>query len=286
MKKIILGTANLSQDYGVLNLRWSKKSSAQILEKAWQSGIRHFDTSPLYGSAEKLIGEILGNNSELEITTKMKIAVLNKPDEAERQIQNSIKALRVKSIDTLLIHSDFHEIDKSNVVKSLNMLLEKKYIKSVGISVYTAEEILNQLEYLPFIKSIQYPTNILDGRFEIQSKLSELHRQGIIFNSRSIFLQGILLAAPDQLPSNLSSLRQHIANMISICEKEKISRIALCMSYVQNLDWIDGIIVGANTVQQLEQIIDESTKKIWDPDWEEFIGKANDCILDPRTWPQ
>ena len=49
-----------------------KKEKIKILEFAWDSGIRSFDTAPYYGNAEK-IGEFIKINNlkdEIKIYTK------------------------------------------------------------------------------------------------------------------------------------------------------------------------------------------------------------------------
>jgi aryl-alcohol dehydrogenase-like predicted oxidoreductase len=61
--------------YGTSGLHggWSRRSSLALLEAAFDSGIRHFDTAPLYGlgSAEDVVGQFLvSHRGQLSITTK------------------------------------------------------------------------------------------------------------------------------------------------------------------------------------------------------------------------
>lgn len=61
--------------YGTSGLHggWSKRSSLALLEAAFDSGIRHFDTAPMYGlgAAEEVVGEFIARHrAQVTITTK------------------------------------------------------------------------------------------------------------------------------------------------------------------------------------------------------------------------
>ena len=56
--KIILGTANFSNKYGLLNKKVSNKKVSKILNLAEKAKINSIDTSPAYGESEKMLGEI------------------------------------------------------------------------------------------------------------------------------------------------------------------------------------------------------------------------------------
>ena len=56
--KLILGTAQMGLDYGINNLsgKVSKNKSIEILEYAFDNGIRILDTAEVYGNAHEIIG--------------------------------------------------------------------------------------------------------------------------------------------------------------------------------------------------------------------------------------
>ena len=66
-----MGTAQFGMDYGIANINGKPKKNEvfDILDLAWENGVRCFDTAPSYGS-EKLIGEFVENNG---IQDKVKI---------------------------------------------------------------------------------------------------------------------------------------------------------------------------------------------------------------------
>ena len=59
MSKLILGTAQIGMNYGVNNIlgKIRKEDAFKILNLAYQSGIEYLDTAPVYGDAQKIIGE-------------------------------------------------------------------------------------------------------------------------------------------------------------------------------------------------------------------------------------
>ena len=78
MKAITLpGTARPTSNigYGTSGLHggWSRKGSITLLETAFECGVRHFDTAPLYGlgEAEDVVGQFAARHSgEVSVTTK------------------------------------------------------------------------------------------------------------------------------------------------------------------------------------------------------------------------
>ena len=60
IEKMVLGTAQFGMDYGISNTigKPKKKAVFEILDLAWEKGIKRFDTAPSYGS-EALVGEFI-----------------------------------------------------------------------------------------------------------------------------------------------------------------------------------------------------------------------------------
>ena len=50
-KKMVLGTAQFGMDYGIANVNGKPKHKQifDILDIAWEKGVRRFDTAPDYG---------------------------------------------------------------------------------------------------------------------------------------------------------------------------------------------------------------------------------------------
>jgi hypothetical protein len=48
-----------------------RKTSIEILKLAYELGIRHYDTAPMYGASESLVGEVLGSYKDAVLATKV-----------------------------------------------------------------------------------------------------------------------------------------------------------------------------------------------------------------------
>ena len=55
-KKLILGTAQFTKNYSLFKSKFSRKEKNFFIKFADKKGIKDFETSPIYGDAEKYLG--------------------------------------------------------------------------------------------------------------------------------------------------------------------------------------------------------------------------------------
>ena len=67
--KIIIGSANFNQIYGIRKNFINKSEIKKLLNLALKNKIKTIDTSPLYNNSEKIIG--LLNNNRFKIISKI-----------------------------------------------------------------------------------------------------------------------------------------------------------------------------------------------------------------------
>ena len=58
LNKIILGSANFNQKYGIKKNLIKEKEIKKLFKLAKNNGIKAIDTSPLYNQSEKIIGRL------------------------------------------------------------------------------------------------------------------------------------------------------------------------------------------------------------------------------------
>lgn len=105
--EIGLGCYNLTSDRGV-----DRETALNTLQRAYELGVRFFDTAPLYGAGEcdELLGEAFGHLSDEEVFIGAKLS--GPPDEVHnfsyescmRCFEGSLKRLRRDSVFALQIH--------------------------------------------------------------------------------------------------------------------------------------------------------------------------------------
>jgi aryl-alcohol dehydrogenase-like predicted oxidoreductase len=73
--------------------------------------------------------------------------------------------------------------------------------------------------------------------------------------ARSIFLQGLFFKDPDTFPIKLASLKRNVATLRDIARSKGISINALALNYVIWNPFIDFVLFGVDTIEQLKENI-------------------------------
>ena len=279
--KIILGTAQLINNYGVTNDTFPKRnSSLRFLEAAFTSGVRSFDTAPSYNS-EKILGEFIKtNNLSKKINILTKISSLNNKfckNHINRSIESSLQKLNT-SIHTLFFHDpgDFIVFEK-NIDFFLD-LKEKFPIKNIGFSVYDPKDISFSNKYKLSL-SFQFPYNIIDQRF---SRIEFINYDKLF--CRSVFLQGILLNEVKKLnmPKKIILFQNRYFNLL---KKLNLEPLDLILSFLNNSKNFNHFIFGIDNIAQLKKLLNFDFSDKLDLN---LVKKINSFFCkkykDPRTW--
>lgn len=281
-KKMVLGTAQFGMDYGIANLmgKPTRKDILTILALAWEKGVRRFDTAPGYGS-EKVLGEFIKANG-LQDETKLltKIPSLESSDHHKSirlNLETSLNHLGCP-IDVLFFHNP---ADSSSLLKDPQFFenLTRDYpVSNLGVSIYEPQEV-ECLSGCPFELAFQFPFNVLDRRFEQVGM-----PQGMRY-ARSIFMQGVLASENGLVEDAPEPLLNIQRDYHSLLDKRKIDPIELTLSFVFYAKNIDYFLIGVDTVNQLNEILDVeidefNERKDVDSSQFEFDSKW----LNPRQW--
>ena len=258
LEKIALGTAQLQGPYGiidndiVLNINEFEKT----IKLAKENNIFTIDTAQGYGDAEKNLGNT--NLIDFKIITKFNLG-LNKVDierEIFDQVKTSLKNLKLNKLYAVLIHNPEIMLNPKfqQAAGILKKLQDQGYFSKIGYSVYSPDEAERCLQFFkPDI--IQFPYNILDRRFEISGWITRFKKEKIECHSRSIFLQGLLLANKNKINKKFSRWNNIFEEWNLWLKKNKISATQAAVNFVfSNLE-LDNIIVGVKNSDQFETFI-------------------------------
>ena len=284
-KSILLGTVQFGLDYGINN-HFGKPSETrvfEILDTAWKNGIDTLDTADAYGNAMKLISnyhKVSGNI--FKINTKFKNVDVTRIND---KIKSDLRSLQCSKFNALFFHS-YNEYKESNhYLINLLKAKEEGLIKSIGVSIYTNEELLDVINDSK-IDIIQLPYNLLDNDFQRGSLLKIAKEKGKKVQVRSVFLQGLFFKESNEFPENLEILKPWVAKIETIAELLNISKESLCFLYPNSQAYIDEIIIGVDTKDQLlrnleslKLIIPEAVKTEIDQ-----IPVSPSSILYPPNW--
>lgn len=269
LNKLALGTVQLGIPYGAANKNGKpdRASAIKIIENAIASGISHIDTASAYGDSEEIIGAAL-KNSATPVTIATKLSPLEGlktysstkevTDATIKSVHNSVDKLVHNLVDILMLHRWNHRYDYDGAIWNALLKMQKEgLIKTLGASVSTPEEALQAIAD-PKIGFIQLPANILDYRWQ-KNNIDKViaKRPDLKIQARSVLLQGILGANPNCWPKiDGVDARKIIQTIDELAEQfRRKNRIDLCYAYVGSLEWVSSIVVGMETLGQLEENI-------------------------------
>jgi len=289
MNKFVLGTVQLGINYGITNKtgKPTEKQSIEIIKYAIENNINTFDTANEYGESEKLLSRtedfnttIITKLAKFPVNISEKEIINNTISSIEKSCQN----LKIDKINTLLLHS--YEQYKNKIIwKTLNKLKENNKINKLGVSVYTVNEAIECLRD-DLVEHIQIPFNILDNQWNNFENL--INKKNITIHVRSIFLQGILINNKEYWPKNIDA-EVYTSKIEKLAYKLNLSKIELCISYAKSMTWINGIIIGVETLEQLKNNIDLfiNTRLLTSDEIlliQNTFNNVDNKITDPRLW--
>ncbi|CAA0142320.1 probable lipopolysaccharide biosynthesis protein. Putative oxidoreductase [Tenacibaculum maritimum] len=288
LNKIILGTVQFGLAYGINNSlgKPSKEKIIEILDLAYDKGIRLLDTAEAYGDSHQVIANYHKNsNNRFRIISKYKKETSDLPENIKDRIKKHIADFRVNELEAYLFH-DFEEFlelanrDESGIVS----IKQEKLVKKIGVSVYSNKQIEEVLKY-PFIELIQVPFNLLDNHKERNEILLKAKAKGLEIHTRSAFLQGLFFKEVNSLPDFFTPIKPLLLNIKKLCEKELLSVADLALNYPLSKRYIDKVLIGVDSSEQLLSNI-ESLKKEPTGCFEiidDFSVKDNN-VLNPSNW--
>ncbi len=268
--KLVLGTAQLGLNYGISNLNGKpdQNSSEGIIKTAIAEGVSYIDTARAYGDSESVIGRALKNgwSGRARIITKLSPLTdcpLNATPEVaaafvDASVYQSCTSLCIQTIDVLMLHRASHITDWHSGV--WNRLLEHKSngtIKGLGASVQSPDELEAILD-VPQIEFVQMPFNLLDWRWEyLENKIRSRKESGnLSIHVRSSLLQGLLPSENNKhwLTANVTQPAQVIDWLAQQCHITKsASVVELCLRFANSIEWIDGVVIGMESLSQLAE---------------------------------
>jgi aryl-alcohol dehydrogenase-like predicted oxidoreductase len=287
MLEIILGTANFGNKYGIANkgkLLLHDESKA-IIDWAQSNGINHFDTALVYGAANELLSVCLDNSLNPIIDTKLDEQSCQSSQLIVESAVRSRNILGVEQLSVLYLHNEslLQTSLAEEISTGLKQVLSLGIAKKIGISVYSESGVLACKRILPELSVFQVPENICDRRLIASSAIQNLSEEGNEFFIRSIFLQGLLLMDPSLIPPELDLARLSIQQLVNFANNSSLSVVELCVAYGNSLPWASGIVVGVNSLNQLREIHETSSRL---PEgWMTEVSVMPSEIVDPRKWP-
>lgn len=301
---ITLGTAQIGiKQYGRVNTNGqpSHENAFRLMDMAARYGITHIDTARVYGDAEKRIGLNLDLGLFVEpiLITKLDPLVdlsegAHKNDVirwVKASVYRSLYELHKNELAVLMLHrwSHYHS-HGGQIWQTVCRLKDEGVIRQLGASVSRPEEAIEALRE-PLITHLQIPFNILDHRWRSESfKMAREERPDVVVYSRSAYLQGILISDAETWPIGEGFEAAKIVDRLDalVHQLGRQSRADLCLAYLRASAVVDSIVVGVETLDQLEenlslvclpQLTQNEVEHV-----EDTFNDAPEWLLDPSRW--
>jgi aryl-alcohol dehydrogenase-like predicted oxidoreductase len=284
--KLALGTAQFGLSYGIANKtgRVPLNEAREILAEAARHGIDVLDTAIDYGESESTLGEI--GVSGFRVVSKLPTVpedCNNVVDWVTAQLVDSLVRINTDRLYAVLLHRPQQILGArgDDIIRALQRVKSIGLTEKVGLSVYSIDE------FAPLfvggnIDIVQAPFSLLDRRLLQSGWMSRFHEEGIELHVRSIFLQGLLLLTRAQLPKEFSRWRKIWEEWERWQNVTGLAPLAACVRYALSIREIDKIVVGVDSLRQLQEIFAAGDREIpCLPDWPDFIDTA---LINPPLW--
>lgn len=284
--KLALGTAQFGMPYGIANKNGqvSLEEVRRILAFAIDAGIDTLDTAIAYGQSESCLGAIGCQN--FRVITKLPALprdISNLNDWVNNQISESLSKLNLDSVYGLLIHrsSDILNASGTVIVDILQKLKLAGIVQKIGVSIYHPDELQAVLEKCS-LDIVQAPFNVFDRRLVTSGWLERLHDLNIEVHVRSVFLQGLLLMPRGKVPEKFKQWSDIFDSWHAWLRENGADAITACLDFVASYPMIDRVIVGVESLSQLQSLVGALEKLPLSslPN----ISCADEKLINPSTW--
>jgi len=294
LSKFCLGCAQLGNKYGINNTTGKPNSheSLELVRLAVENGITTFDTAPVYGDSQKVLGECLSELNKYDLTIISRVppvewgkGMKHVHETIETAFYQTLSDLGMDKLPIILFHK-FSDIEKGTymILNILRKLKSKGLIGKIGASIYTPGEAETTLK-IEDLDVIQVPINLIDKRLIDNGFLKRAKDKGKTILARTVFLQGLFFKKV--IPSELKGFLPYQNAINKICADENMDAAELALRYVLGIEQVDSIAVGMETVDQLKRNIEIMKKqKLSDKILSEIenIGSAPENIINPSLW--
>ena len=301
MGELGLGAANVGNLYRAM----SDEDASAVLEAAWDSGIRSFDTAPHYGLglSERRLGAFLATKPRAEYVVSTKVGRLLRPspetadrlDDANQfavsaslrrvwdfsaggiraSLEESLERLGLSAVDVLYLHDpDEHDLaaDLESGVPALAALRDEGLVTAVGIGSKSTEALVAA------VRTEALDLAMVAGRYTLLEQADEVvaacRETGVGIVAAAIFNSG-LLAKPrpggryeyGAVPPALLAKAERIAD---VCERHGVTLPEAALQFPLREPAVRSVVVGAATPEQVRENARRMAVAIPEALWDEL----------------
>lgn len=222
-------------------------NTSQVVYEAIKNGIRLFDTAKFYKN-EKEIGEGIAKALSEKIVKREELYIVTKIwmtdfEKVEETIKGQLKQLQVDYVDLYLLHwplrvfdtekQEFQKIPMYKLWANMEDLVDKGYTKSIGVSNFNVQLLLDMLTYCrikPAINEVE-----VHPYFQNKGLIHFCQKFGIQIIAFNSFVQGIYAEKHKQSNKKFDLLKEQVIIDLAKQYNKSEGQIALNWAISQNI---------------------------------------------------
>lgn len=240
MKMVTLGSTGIQvvqNGFGALPIqRDSKEVAVKIVRRAYEGGMRFFDTARAYSDSEEKVGEALSDVREnIYIATK---TMAHTPEEFWKQLETSLQLLKTDYIDIYQFHCANQVYAPGDGTGMYECMLEAKAqgkIRHIGITAHKIQIAFDAVES-GLYETLQYPFSYLAAERE-KELVAKCQEKNVGF----IAMKGLAGGLINKSEAAMAFMTQY-DNVLPIWGIQRETELEEWLSYMANTPSMTGEI--------------------------------------------
>lgn len=240
MKMVTLGSTGIQvvqNGFGALPIqRDSKEVAVKIVRRAYEGGMRFFDTARAYSDSEEKVGEALNDvRDNLYIATK---TMAQTPEEFWQQLETSLQLLKTDYIDIYQFHCANQVYAPGDGTGMYECMLEAKAqgkIRHIGITAHKIQIAFDAVES-GLYETLQYPFSYLAAERE-KELVAKCKEKNVGF----IAMKGLAGGLINKSEAAMAFMTQY-DNVLPIWGIQRETELEEWLSYMDNTPSMTGEI--------------------------------------------
>lgn len=254
---------------GCMSLGTDYNKAEPIIERAIEHGITYFDTADIYdkGINEDIVGKALKkyqDRDDIVIGTKVGNHLAEDgstfwdPSKSyiKEAVKDSLKRLGLDHLDLYQLHGGTIDDPLDETISAFDELKQEGLVRAYGISSIRPNVIDYYLKHSD-IETLMSQFNLVDNRPE--ALLDDIHAQRVKVLARGPVFKGLLTsnsnkALDDKFAEGIFDYSyQELGETIASIKEIESNLTGLTFNYLTSHDALGSIIVGASSVDQLDE---------------------------------
>lgn len=299
------GAANL----GNLFREMTDDAAWKILDAAWESGVRYFDTAPHYGLglSERRLGAFLRTKPREQYVVSTKVGRLLRPNpdddggldlandfhvrtQTRREwdfsaegittsLDDSLERLGLDRVDILYLHDpERHDLDLalSQALPTLVTLRDTGRVDGVGVGSMASHALSASVD------AAELDVIMVAGRYTLleqpaaESVLPACHRTNTRVVAASVFNSGLLATNQPSRGDRYEyagvpeDVWQRLQQITRICERYEVPLPAAALQFPLRNAAVSSVVVGASKPEQITRNLELGRREIPEDFWSEL----------------